>query len=600
MSDGLDARARAARGLARAGALLRAASARLGPAARDARPIAAPASPSTVTPRRLRSHLDLPADGSVVAGPLVTVGGWTVVDPIARIEVTVGGVTGSARQMAVPRADVAQQISSPHAAFCGFEHVVDLGAHRPGEAVTIAVTAVAPDGSTEAIGTTTVRLADAAPAFAGDPGDDGSGDADSGDAAWIAALRARTDAVAARHRPAGDGVRLLAVTHDLGLGGGQLYLHELLVRLVEAPDLRALVVSPTDGPLRAELEALGIEVVIAGTYPTDPAAHEQLLRSLAYVAADFGATAVVVNTAGALCGVDLGARLGLPVLWAIHESYAPEHYLLAAFGPGGAHPSAAGRLDEALRSASAVIFEAEATRRLWCTHGDPRRFLWVAYGIELASIDAFRVADDRASRRAALGWDDHDVVLLCVGTIEPRKAQVSLLRAFDRVVADRPDARLVFVGDRGDHYGKELREYAARLGVADRVHVEPVSPDLFEWYAAADAFVLASDVESLPRSVLEAMAFGLPVVVADVFGLHDLIDDGETGLLVPPRDLAALDAALRTLLALDPDERAQLGARGEAHVREAHDSRGYARVYRRLLDGFADDPTALPEVLLAD
>lgn len=596
MSDGLDVRALAARGLARSRALLRSASVRLGPAARDTRPGVAPASPSTaVTTRRLRSHLDLPADGSVVAGPLVSVGGWTIVDPIARVEVTVGGVTGSARQMAVPRADVAQQMSSPHAAFCGFEHVVDLGAHRPGEAVTITVTAVAPDGSTEAIGTTTVHLADPALPRDGDPGDDGSGDA-----AWLAALRARTDAVAARHRPAVEGVRLLAVTHDLGLGGGQLYLHELLVRLVEAPDLRALVVSPTDGPLRAELEALGIEVVITGTYPTDPAAHEQLLRSLAYVAADFEATAVVVNTAGALCGVDLGARLGLPVLWAIHESYAPEHYLLAAFGPDGAHPSAAGRLDDALRSASAVIFEAEATRQLWCTHGDPRRFLWVAYGIELASIDAFRAADDRASRRAALGWDDHDVVLLCVGTIEPRKAQVSLLRAFDHVVADRSDARLVFVGDRGDHYGTELREYAARLGVTDRVHVEPVSPDLFEWYAAADAFVLASDVESLPRSVLEAMAFGLPVVVADVFGLHDLIDDGETGLLVPPRDLAALDAALRTLLALDPDERAQLGARGEAHVREAHDSRGYARVYRRLLDGFADDPTALPEVLLAD
>ena len=62
---------------------------------------------------------------------------------------------------------------------------------------------------------------------------------------------------------------------------------------------------------------------------------------------------MVVNPAGAACGVEVAERLGIPALWAIHESYAPHQFLLAAYGPGGAHPSAQARLEHALASASA-------------------------------------------------------------------------------------------------------------------------------------------------------------------------------------------------------------------------------------------------------
>ncbi len=243
-----------------------------------------------------------------------------------------------------------------------------------------------------------------------------------------------------------------------------------------------------------------------------------------------------------------------------------------------------------------VIFEAEATRLLYCPHGDPRRFVKVDYGIDLAAIDAFRSGQDRAAARAAHGWRDDDVVLLCVGTLEPRKGQGSLLRAFARVAPDHPEAVLVLVGDRGDHYGAQVRAYADRLGLGDRVRIDPVTPDLYDLYAAADAFVLPSDVESLPRSVLEAMAFGLPAMVAKVFGLSELIDDGETGLHVAPRDLAALEEGLQRLLDLPEEQRRALGERGAAHIRAEHDRGGYATVYRRLIDAFAADPTALPVV----
>jgi D-inositol-3-phosphate glycosyltransferase len=572
------------------------------PPAADDPPAADPRSPrddgGAAVPQ---GYLEEPVDGTVVRSPLVTVSGWAAHDPIARIEIEHDGRVEAARQMARPRADVALQVRTAHSGFCGFEHVIDLTGTAAGSTVTVTARAVGLDGARSPIGASRIVIADAETG-----GPDEASEREPAPRRWVhdpvreAALRVRTDAITARHVPSSDGARIVAVTHDLGLGGGQLYLQELLLRLRDlAPDHAGLVISPSDGPLRDELEAAGIEVHVVGPYPTEPVPYESLLRHLAFIAGDFGATAVVVNTAGAMCGVDLAARIGVPALWAIHESYAPDQFLLAAFGPDGFHPSAQARLDAAVSSAAALIFEAEATRQLYAGAADPRRLLHIEYGVPVVTIEEHLAAVDRAGLRADQGWDERDVVLLCVGTLEPRKAQGSLLRAFARVASDHPEAVLVLVGDRGDHYGRELRTYAERLDLGDRIRIEPVGPDCYDWYACADAFVLASDLESLPRSVLEAMAFGLPVVVADVFGLSDLVDDGSSGVRFAPRDLAALEAALRAVLERTPDERCAMGARGAERVRADHDSRHYARAYRDLIDGFAADPTALPGRILA-
>ena len=125
-----------------------------------------------------------------------------------------------------------------------------------------------------------------------------------------------------------------------------------------------------------------------------------------------------------------------------------------------------------------------------------------------------------------------------------------------------------------------------------------MTPDGWSWYEAADAFVLVSDVESLPRSVLEAMAFGLPVLSTDVFGLADVVVPGVTGIVASPRDLLSLETTLRELLSMSGVERKRLGAAGRSLVREHYDSRGYVDAYRRLLCGLAAEPGALPGRLL--
>ena len=106
------------------------------------------------------------------------------------------------------------------------------------------------------------------------------------------------------------------------------------------------------------------------------------------------------------------------------------------------------------------------------------------------------------------------------------------------------------------------------------------------YYATADLFVLASYREGFPRAAMEAAAMGLPVVATNIRGCRQVVDEGATGLLVAPRDEAALTAALGTLID-DPNRRSSMGAAAALRARAEFDQRRQIEItletYRRLL-----------------
>jgi glycosyltransferase involved in cell wall biosynthesis len=189
-------------------------------------------------------------------------------------------------------------------------------------------------------------------------------------------------------------------------------------------------------------------------------------------------------------------------------------------------------------------------------------------------------------------------VLLCLGTIEPRKSQALLAEAFRWVVAAHPEAYLVLVGDAGGPYARAVRKYLEVSGMARRSRVVKTVKDTYEWYGVADVFCCPSDLESLPRSILEAMAFDVPVAAASAFGLPELIEDGRTGYLGEPRDLSSLQNLLGRVLGRPRQVRRDVGIAGGRVVAERHDSRGYAEAYGVLVRGLVEDPIALPGAIL--
>jgi glycosyltransferase involved in cell wall biosynthesis len=394
-------------------------------------------------------------------------------------------------------------------------------------------------------------------------------------------------------------VRLLVVTHMLSYGGGSLYVSELLRRLTRRPGFSCEVVSLADGPLRAELEDLGIPVHLTDGYPVGSAArYEGHVAELLAWAAPRGFNAAFVNTLGSFAGADIATRLHIPAVWAVHESFPLQMFWFNAFMRGALDPYVQAQGEQAFRSANAVLFEAEATRRLFLADADPERLVTLPYGIELDAIDAARASYGRAEARHSLGLDPDARVILCLGSIEPRKSQTLLAQAFEQIADRHPNAVLALVGATDDEYcaayRAALREFVARSGSGERIRIEPVTGDPYRWHMAADVLACASDIESLPRVILEAMAFGTPVVSTRVFGVPELIDDGRTGYLCEMRDLGDLAAALDHVLGADADELRAVGAAASQHVRHRHDPDAYADAVLALLRGLAADREALP------
>jgi glycosyltransferase involved in cell wall biosynthesis len=197
---------------------------------------------------------------------------------------------------------------------------------------------------------------------------------------------------------------------------------------------------------------------------------------------------------------------------------------------------------------------------------------FVGNGIDLAMFQ----------RRAALPHNPRPVIL-CVARLEPVKNQGMLFEALERV-RRRFDAEVWLVGDGPCRaaYEAELRQ----RGLTGAVRFLGYRYDVPELTAAADVCVLTSLKEGIPRSLVQAMAVGVPVVATDVKGTREAVVDGEGGFLVPLGDAAALAERLGRLLA-SPALREEMGAHGSRHVREHFDeaqiTRRLVTIYRRTL-----------------
>jgi glycosyltransferase involved in cell wall biosynthesis len=202
--------------------------------------------------------------------------------------------------------------------------------------------------------------------------------------------------------------------------------------------------------------------------------------------------------------------------------------------------------------------DAAAARRLGLAKGP---IMAIGNGVDPARFHPAQDDAERRKLRAALGANDAEVVILMVGRLVAEKGYVELIEAMRGV-----EAKLWVVGERldSDHAGpvEHAVEEAERDPVLKRrVRFLGYRGDVPALMRAADIYTLPSHREGMPRSVIEAMMTGLPVVGTNIRGTREEIVEGETGTLVPVGDARALRAAL-SRLAGDAALRATWGAKG--------------------------------------
>ncbi|MGH2747921.1 MAG: glycosyltransferase [Actinomycetota bacterium] len=174
--------------------------------------------------------------------------------------------------------------------------------------------------------------------------------------------------------------------------------------------------------------------------------------------------------------------------------------------------------------------------------------------------------------------------VVSVGNLRPEKGHAVLLEAFAEVVTALAEARLVLVG--GGMLEERLRRRTKELGLESHVEFAGPVEDVWPYLAAAHVFAFPSKHEMLGVAAMEAMAAGLPVVASDVGGIPEVVEDGVTGILVPPGDRLAWANAITRLLR-SSQLRDEMGRRAVAsadrwHVRHTVD--GYYRLYEELLE----------------
>jgi glycosyltransferase involved in cell wall biosynthesis len=179
--------------------------------------------------------------------------------------------------------------------------------------------------------------------------------------------------------------------------------------------------------------------------------------------------------------------------------------------------------------------------------------------------------EERQAARASMGVADADVVAVMIGRMVAEKGYPELFAALSRT----PGLTLACIGTRleSDHEGAvdaALAAAQANPATAARLRLLGYRTDVAALLRGADLFVLPSHREGMPRAIIEAMMTGLPVVATAIRGAREQVIDGETGLLVPVKDEAALAAALGRLVA-DPALRARMGAASLTRARAEYD-----------------------------
>ena len=160
--------------------------------------------------------------------------------------------------------------------------------------------------------------------------------------------------------------------------------------------------------------------------------------------------------------------------------------------------------------------------------------------------------------------------ILFAGLLTPRKGLGDLLRACAALASGGVDHELLIAGGTPDE-GSRAEDDVRRIDSPTARYLGALPHEMMPaLYHDADIFCLPSWFEAMPLSILEAMAAGLPVVATNVGDIPRLVEDGVTGLLVPPNDPAALAQALREL-AVDPERRRQMGKAGRRRVEERFD-----------------------------
>lgn len=358
-------------------------------------------------------------------------------------------------------------------------------------------------------------------------------------------------------------------------------LKELVCGLKERHRVMPRVIAFGDGPLRTEYEESRIPIQVLPSFrdrcSTVPRLNTEVNRLARLICAS-PADVVFANTLPNFPVVLAAEVAGVPTVWNVRESEPWDSYFRYLPDPVAEQAIASIGLP------ASVVFVAESTRAVWSDFDREANFKVIHNSVALDRFPEL-INDDKVNQRESLGWSRDEVVILSVGTLCERKGQRDALLALENIV-DRlkTRVRVVFVGNADSRYGWLLRIFALRFSRNGQVHINFEAPTAFvaRYFIAADAFLLCSRTESYPRVILEALAFGLPIISTRVFGVAEQLPNPTDALFYSPGDIPQLSAQMLEVVNSSM-VRQSLGERSRARFAEMESFEQMLKAYDDVL-----------------
>lgn len=369
---------------------------------------------------------------------------------------------------------------------------------------------------------------------------------------------------------------ILHICYPVKLYGAEQSLL-LLVEGLARKGYCSVVVVPHSGPLVERLEALNVPVVYVPLRPWLTNYHTGIKRklyNLYHLPFLFRATLALikiirhyqvdlVHTVNSVVfdGALAAAVAGVPHVWHIREAIEPGGFLKFSFGLKVA------RSLMKLFSGRVIVISKAIGHFYLNTSNDANKIRIIYNGIDLSLIDD---NSDPKDIRQILGIPLTAKVVGMVGQMRSWKRQEDFLRAAAMIKQFVPDTFFLVAGgdpDAPDEYTRSMRRLSAELGLEEQIKWLGFHDKIGQIFKAMDLFVLPSETEAFGRVIIEAMALSKPVVATTVGGIPEIVVDGVTGLLVPPRSPEKLAEAIIKILK-DPHLSATMGQAGRQRVEQ--------------------------------
>lgn len=342
--------------------------------------------------------------------------------------------------------------------------------------------------------------------------------------------------------------KILFFSHNFNYEGAPKILYSIALGLMEKPGYEVTIVSQYDGPAKAFLRTRGIKVIVT----TDQSAylakdannqHEEIQnckQEIYQIILAEKPDLIFVNVLFNYHIVNIAGLLKIPVVWKIHESFTMENLqkLIPNFEPEN--------YINAFMQATFVIFCTTSYRKYYNKFNFRKNFMVIHNGLDPYYEALKKNEEKRIDSRKKLNIRPDEIMVLNVGIVVQHKNQELLVYASE--LLKHKKIRFFIVGEREEiPYAKKVRALVKKKNLDEKVTVVSETPDTDLYYAAADIFVFTSTNDTYPLAILEAMAYGLPIITTPINGVNEQVQFGINAFKADYSDPITLSAQILQL-----------------------------------------------------